>query len=560
MASEVATKAPDQKAGDAVRREAARMTRRFVALSFCRADLLFELDHTSHIVFSAGTTNELLGKTTQDLAGKSFGEFLADEDRKMMYELLDSADVDGRIDDVEVRMHVAGGKMVDATVAGYQVPDFDNHFFIAVRVGQKKRPQARRRDSDKDMDTGVVSQEAFAGVAAERIRAIQQSGGEAKMTMVKINNLTEAQKSMSEEAQEKLMGTIGSILNAQSMGGDSAGRVGEEGFSFIHADDVDTDSVSQQIENAARELTPEGVQVSSKAQTISADSDSLSDEQMSEAIMYTMRKFTDGKLAPDAASMSGQFETMMAETTKSVEKFKVICRTRDFDLNFMPICNLTTEKVHHLEALTRFRGDFAGDSPYELITLAEEIGIIAEFDLAVARKSVDLINQAAIGPKLPPIAVNVSGHSISSDDFVRELSALLRKAENLSSMISLEITESAAITEFERVNANIQQFRERGFHVALDDFGAGAASFDYLNSFDIDVVKFDGQVVRRAYATTKGKAFLGSMASLCKETGVETIAEMVEDKELATFLRECGVKYGQGYYFGKPGPDPRAFK
>jgi len=50
------------------------------------------------------------------------------------------------------------------------------------------------------------------------------------------------------------------------------------------------------------------------------------------------------------------------------------------------------------------------------------------------------------------------------------------------------------------------------------------------------------------------------MATLCKETGIETIAEMVEDEALALFLRECGIEYGQGYFFGKPGPNPLAFR
>ncbi|MFP6711297.1 MAG: EAL domain-containing protein [Rhodospirillales bacterium] len=57
------------------------------------------------------------------------------------------------------------------------------------------------------------------------------------------------------------------------------------------------------------------------------------------------------------------------------------------------------------------------------------------------------------------------------------------------------------------------------------------------------------------YATTKGKAYLASMATLCKQSGIETIAEMVEDAELAGFLLECGITYGQGWYFGKPDTD-----
>jgi EAL domain-containing protein (putative c-di-GMP-specific phosphodiesterase class I) len=104
----------------------------------------------------------------------------------------------------------------------------------------------------------------------------------------------------------------------------------------------------------------------------------------------------------------------------------------------------------------------------------------------------------------------------------------------------------------EGVNRSIQLFRQKGFKVALDDFGAGAAGFDYLNTLEVDAVKFDGPVVKRAFATEKGKAFLASMAALCNQTGIETVAEMVETEELAKFLAGIGVHLGQGYYFAKP--------
>ena len=67
-----------------------------------------------------------------------------------------------------------------------------------------------------------------------------------------------------------------------------------------------------------------------------------------------------------------------------------------------------------------------------------------------------------------------------------------------------------------------------------------------MNSFDVDTVIFDGPVVKRAVGTRKSKAFLASMATLCHEIGVETIAEMVEDQALADFLKQCGIELGQG--------------
>jgi EAL domain-containing protein (putative c-di-GMP-specific phosphodiesterase class I)/GGDEF domain-containing protein len=550
-----ATAVPCQPARDSV-----VLTQRFVALSFCRADILFEIDNDQNIVFSAGTSAELLGKSAQQLMGTPFLEIIDECDRSIVADMFALAvRADSRIDDITVRLALRNGKTSEAVLAGYRVPDFNNHLFLAVKVAPRKVAAPRRRDVDKDEQSGVLNANAFRDIAADRIRAVHQAGGEAKMTMVKLNNLEAAEKSLTEEGQTKLLSAIGEVLNMQSLGGDSAGRVGAEHFSFIHAGDVDTAEVERRIEAAARGLAPEGIEITSKTETVDANPEGLNDEQIAKAITYTMRRFSDNKGVGN--SLGGQFQEMMKETMESVDAFRRICLTRDFDLHYMPICDLKTGKVHHVEALTRFRGSFgAKGSPYELITLAEEIGIISEFDLAVARKAIDLVQESVTGRRIPPIAVNVSGHSIANKDFVSELRELLRRATNLSRMISLEITESAEITDFELVNGHIQEFRSRGFHVALDDFGAGAASFDYLNSFDIDVVKFDGPVVQRAHRTEKGKAFLASMATLCSQTGIETIAEMVEDQELADFLRECGVLYGQGWHFGKPTAEIDSFR
>ena len=157
------------------------------------------------------------------------------------------------------------------------------------------------------------------------------------------------------------------------------------------------------------------------------------------------------------------------------------------------------------------------------------------------------------------MAINVSGHSIGNADFIGEMHALLSGATNIAGKVMFEITESAEIKDLEGVNRTIQGFREKGFKMALDDFGAGAASFDYLNMLDVDTVKFDGPVVKRAYSTDKGRAFLASMATLCDSMGIETIAEMVEDEPLARFLAGCGVHLGQGYFFGKADADPMTF-
>ena len=157
------------------------------------------------------------------------------------------------------------------------------------------------------------------------------------------------------------------------------------------------------------------------------------------------------------------------------------------------------------------------------------------------------------------VAVNLSGNSIGSPAFVRALQELLAKHEELRDKILFEITESAKIADLEAVNRSVQSLRQAGHKVCLDDFGAGAAAFQYLRALDVDVVKIDGAYVRDALSTGKGRAFLKAMAGLCNDLGIATVAEMVEEEDCLGFLRQCGIAFGQGYLFGRPNADITTF-
>ena len=122
-----------------------------------------------------------------------------------------------------------------------------------------------------------------------------------------------------------------------------------------------------------------------------------------------------------------------------------------------------------------------------------------------------------------------------------------------------EITESARIEDLGEANRFIQGLRQAGHEVCLDDFGAGSAALRYLHALEIDVVKIDGQYVRSAMETPRNQAFLKAVAGLCHDLGIATIAEMIEDEPCAQMLRECRVRYGQGYMYGKPAFDVAEF-
>ncbi len=531
---------------------------RFAALAFCRADILFQVSQDLTIKFCTGPAHAFFGKRDAELIGLSFLDIIHPDDRSIVNDIFRVKSRDARVDDLMVRATTPTNSQAEIAISGYRVPDFDNDYFLAIKIAPKQTVPIGRKPEDRDTESGVLNNDAFVDAATQRVRSYEAAGGKPKVSMINIGDLSEAGIQSGSAQEAEVLKAIGQTLSKESLGGDTAGRIDDENFSIVHGEDVDAVGLSEKISNVLSVAAPQATSLVPKVATVDAKAGGMDDKQLAKAMLYSLQEFTknDGEL-PEG-DLSTILEKKMEENVKDVERFKRICAEGSFDLVYMPVASLKDGSFHHFEALTRFR-EAAGESPFQLITLAEEVGIIPTFDLAVAQRSILTIEAAKKTGPFTPIAINVSGHSISDPKFCADLKKLLTERFGNEDHLSLEITESAQITDLEGVNEAIQQFRRIGFKVALDDFGAGAASFDYLNSFDVDTVKFDGPVVKRAVSTKKGKAFLASMATLCHEIEVETIAEMVEDEALAEFLGSCGIELGQGWYFGKPMPTEEAF-
>ena len=121
-----------------------------------------------------------------------------------------------------------------------------------------------------------------------------------------------------------------------------------------------------------------------------------------------------------------------------------------------------------------------------------------------------------------------------------------------------EITESSEIKDLDKVDGFIQQLRKKGYPVCLDDFGAGAASFQYLHKLQVDGVKIDGAYVRNVLTSTRDATMVKNMTQMCHEMGVYVVAEMIENEDQKDFLRAIGVDKGQGWLFGKAEDKPLA--
>jgi diguanylate cyclase (GGDEF)-like protein/PAS domain S-box-containing protein len=211
---------------------------------------------------------------------------------------------------------------------------------------------------------------------------------------------------------------------------------------------------------------------------------------------------------------------------------------------------------NHLEVLLRLvESDGTVISPGAFFSAAERFNMATRIDRLVLRKAVDQLLGLPTLANFDTICVNISGQSVSDRAFHREAISILSAAgPAVCQCICLEITETVAITNLTEARHFIEQVKRLGLRIALDDFGAGAATFGYLKSLPINILKIDGQFVRNLVTDPLDEAAMRCFVDVARIMGVKLVAECVETEAVLVRLRELGVHYAQGYLLHRPEP------
>jgi ammonium transporter, Amt family len=193
--------------------------------------------------------------------------------------------------------------------------------------------------------------------------------------------------------------------------------------------------------------------------------------------------------------------------------------------------------------------------PGEFLPAAQHYGLMGRIDRWVIGQVCEWLQwRDHTGRSLPElVAINLSGSSLSDPEF-RDYAEECVRALPPDASLCFELTESEAIANLNEAGEFIRRMREFGCSFALDDFGAGLNSFAYLKRLPVDYIKIDGQFVRDADDDGVSLAMVESIHRIGKVLGVRTIAEFVETEAVYRRVRDIGVDYCQGYFFGKPRP------
>jgi diguanylate cyclase (GGDEF)-like protein len=220
-------------------------------------------------------------------------------------------------------------------------------------------------------------------------------------------------------------------------------------------------------------------------------------------------------------------------------------------LHYQPIVSAEASRIVGVEALLRWQHPTRGDIPPMLfVPLAEETGMMPRLGEYVLYRA---LNDARRWPGLY-IAVNLSPIQVKDRALFTLVSAMLEETGVDPSRLVLEITEGMLIDDTEETRMRLQEIRELGVRVALDDFGSGYSSLSYLQRFPIDKIKIDGSFVAPLGKSENSGFIMQAIVALGRALNLSVLVEGVETEEQRVLLRLAGCDEMQGFLFARPAP------
>ena len=354
-----------------------------------------------------------------------------------------------------------------------------------------------------------------------------------------------------ETGDEALRSIAESIARLTHEGGD-AGYLGGDDFAMV----LPQGTISEEriIENLRRRpMAAEdalGFQPLVGVCPLSGDGDAVITACDHAMIAMNSAKGVYGKrVAWYEASMSEEME----DEAKTLLEVRQALENGEFVLHWQPQCSTRTGRIVGLEALVRWNHPERGlVMPGAFIPILERTGFIANLDRYVWEEACRHIRSWLDRGGTPlPVSVNISRADLYAIDVVDTIEGLVSRYGIERRLLELEITESA-YAEDERMAQAVNELKELGFTILMDDFGSGYSSLNMLKDITVDVIKIDMNFLNRQRNIQRGEGILETIVSMARLMDLRIIAEGAETAEQVEFLKSIGCDYAQGYYFHRP--------
>ena len=188
---------------------------------------------------------------------------------------------------------------------------------------------------------------------------------------------------------------------------------------------------------------------------------------------------------------------------------------------------------------------------HRFMALSEQLGLMAPIGELLIRSTFDMFRQARLAQDGMRLSLNLSPSQFAQPGITDRLLTIAQQFQMPLALLTVEITETALVSDESVLSDEVTALREQGVTVLLDDFGTGFSSLNWIFSVPTDGIKIDRSYTA-AVTDPRRRLIMASLATMCRDLGLDAVVEGIETEEQRELLQELGFRKGQGYLFGKP--------
>jgi diguanylate cyclase (GGDEF)-like protein len=439
-------------------------------------------------------------------------------------------------------------------------------FLAFAQLGQAALEQVVLRKHLQDLATvdaltGLLNRNALQKILEREHARSQRHGRPYGVLLLDLDCLKSVNDTYGHAAGDKALVTVARIAQRSLREGDWIGRWGGDEFLCVlpDADDAQGTAIAERLrlQVAEQPIDAEGCSIPISVSLGLAhypQSGDRADKVLTsaDAALYGAKRrgrnrvVTSSREARGLFSIAGQLEAAL--------------RAGRLQSAYQPVVDLASGRVVGEEALARIITEDGGLlEAAGFIPAANQLRMVRSIDAQVIGQMLARLREQGDTKGAVTRFVNVSAdllhHRDLIDDVLKPFADYFRESVANGSTASpfvFEITEWEFLNNAREVRQMLRPFLDYGMRLAIDDFGSGYSSFQYLADLPVDYLKIDGELVRRATRETRVRSILRGIRDIAEDLGLVTLAEWVEDAVTADLLREIGIQWAQGYYFGRP--------
>jgi diguanylate cyclase (GGDEF)-like protein/PAS domain S-box-containing protein len=517
---------------------------------------------------------QMLGASVEELTGMPVNSLTDPADHaEVEAKLSELTGGDSGPVEFETRFMHRDGHPVWALISAAPLADGDGEQTLAVThvmdISDRKHSERKLQHlADHDALTGLFNRRRFTEELERALRHAKRYDEAGAVLFLDLDGFKFVNDTLGHAAGDALIARVAGLLGADVRETDTLARVGGDEFAVLlpRSDETSAVLVAEKLLltlrhtglNSHEDLRAH-VSCSIGIAVFRGDEELSADELVVEAdiAMYDAKEAGKDRYAVYDRAEGRRAHMSIGQDWN--ERLRRAINDDSFVLHAQPIMSICSDATPWFELLLRLPND-DGDliRPGSFLHNAERFGLVGQIDRWVLEQAVRRLHDShAAGIDLM-LSVNVSGTTMGDPKFGADVAELLSRYPIPPGRLVIEITETAAITNIERARPLSLQLRALGCKLALDDFGAGFASFHYLKDLRFDYLKIDGEFIRNLCANPTDQLVVKAIVAIAQGLGTRTVAEFVGDDATVPRLQQLGVDYAQGYHLRRPRPVDQA--